>query len=168
MGHQIQVFMGPAVVREWSALLEESHKVAWLEMRSASPRVQRCASPILSLQEMGKRELTVAMSMPEDEASLKWIKLDGGTYRIDTVSSPVIEFTRPFIGDAVMRRGRLFYNSGFYDGPVWNDKALSFLNWAKRIFARSRQLLTRDRVLDAYVGKEAAALRDSGFTLSNI
>jgi hypothetical protein len=57
----------------------------------------------------------------------------------------------------------MYYQAGFYDdNGVWQDKSPEFLGWAGTIFRTAKHFLKRDKVLDAYVGKDAYQWRSNG------
>lgn len=51
----------------------------------------------------------------------KWI--------IDTFRSPVIEFSLSFFDTQIIRRGRLYFKTGYYEGDIWVKREDSFVKW---------------------------------------
>jgi hypothetical protein len=160
MGHQIRLFMGPSDVREWASAVEKKFDVSWLQLMGPSSSAPPPADPVLTLREMGKANLTIGLAPRGSEALLTYRKVAGDGRRIDILRSPIIEFERSYIGNAIVRAGRLFYDDGFYDGAAWNDKPTEFRDWAKAVLGLTRRSLHRDARNDAYVGKEVELLRE--------
>ena len=77
-------------------------------------------------------------------------------WTVDSLRSPVIEFFGCHFDGKTLKRGRLFYDKGYYDAAgAWFDKPRDFNSWAKDIFRIARKMFKKDPELDAYVGPKA-------------
>jgi hypothetical protein len=83
---------------------------------------------------------------PEDLGSVLMIHVpEQGHWVVDGLFSPTIEFYQSFFDYKVLRRGRIFYDDGYYqrDGK-WADKNTAFIRWAKSIFSITRKSLKKN------------------------
>jgi hypothetical protein len=94
------------------------------------------------------------------------IKLDSiekqGYWSVNTLFSEVIEFSGCYFDGKTLKRGRFFYESGFYDAQQWRDKSSRFLEWSEAMFRAAKKPLKRISSLDAYVGEDAERWRSAG------
>jgi hypothetical protein len=80
-------------------------------------------------------------------------------YRVDSLTSPVIEFSPCFWNGSEMRPGRLFLEPRYYVEKRQVEKPSSFLQWSTGVLSTCRKVLTLDRATKTLWGKEAARLR---------
>jgi hypothetical protein len=106
----------------------------------------------VEIKEMGTEHLKVYLARPSDVGSIQLNALD-------VVRSPVIEFVRCFHQGNLLRRGRLYFVTAYYDGSVLTRKDHAFLEWANTFISTARRKLSRDRELQSYLGDEARSLR---------
>lgn len=78
-----------------------------------------------------------------------------GCWVINTLHSEVIEFSGCHFDGKTLKRGRLFYDSGFYKADRWEEKSSHFQKWAEALFRAVKRSLKRVPALDAYVGEDA-------------
>lgn len=77
-------------------------------------------------------------------------------------SSEAVEFSGCDYDGKVLRPGRLYFQTDqVLEDTIWPKRA-EFLQWADQIFRITKRLLTRSRVLNAYVGTDAAAWEGNG------
>jgi len=77
-------------------------------------------------------------------------------WTVDTLRSPVIELDRCFFDGKIIRRGRLFYDAGYYDDSgKWTGKSTKFVEWATEIFKLIKKSAKRNAKLGAYFGMHA-------------
>lgn len=66
---------------------------------------------------------------------LKFINSQGH-YLIDSLRSPVVEFSRPsIIRDGSLNRSRLYFNNGYYEEREWIDKDKKFISWGTKLIS---------------------------------
>lgn len=76
--------------------------------------------------------------------------------RIDSLRSPVVEAGLCFFDGALLRAGRLYYETGFYGrDQKWKEKSDSFISWAASVFRVVRRAFPRDPERKSYVGDRA-------------
>ncbi len=84
-----------------------------------------------------------------------------GYWAIDSLRSPVIEFSRCFFDGTQIRSGRLFFDEGYYDdNDAWVVKPAEFSDWANAVKGVAKKLL--NRAGNYYYGKEAAVWKNEG------
>lgn len=80
---------------------------------------------------------------------------------VDSLRSPVIEFTRSFCDGQQIRAGRLWYEKGYFgDEGEPLQKSQQFLTWADKIFKSSRQYLKKSG--NHLIGEQAFEMIMSG------
>lgn len=166
MGHQLRFFLTPIDLQLLEQRLGEQCPVAILDSRSEQPAPTLLST--LAVAEFGKTWLKLLLVPPDLLDSLTFEHVvQQGYWTVDLLRSPAMELGRCFYDGKMLRIGRLFYHRGFYDeAGTWVEKPASFQAWAKKVFTVSRKGLTRDAVVDAYVGSNAQAERQQkGLTL---
>ena len=79
-----------------------------------------------------------------------------GYWVVDSQCSPVIELRVSYFNGELIRRGRVYYTTTWYENyDVRVVKSDAFQHWSKRIFARLRKALTRKG--EFYFGPQALA-----------
>lgn len=116
------------------------------------------------IREMGKDLLKIYFVQPRHIDRIKFNSLKIQTYKVvDTVRSPVVEFSRCFHVGNILRRGRLYFVSSYYgEGSVLKKKPDDFLEWADAFLSISRKHLKKDKSGSYYVGDNALALKAAG------
>jgi hypothetical protein len=152
----------PEDLRLFEQRLKEKCPVVLLDSRSPGPTPTQL--PNLEVAEFGKTRLTVFLVPPDALDSLAFRHVPRQDYwTVDLLRSPAVELSRCFHDGTTLRRGRLFYDGGFYDeAGHWVEKPAFFLAWAKKVFSVARQGLQRDAETLAYVGKDAQARSEEG------
>jgi hypothetical protein len=118
--------------------------------------------PELPVRDMGKEVLQLFLTQEAYVRDVVWYHVPTrNAWALDLLRSPVVEFSRAYYLDDVIRAGRAFFDSGYYDDTGrWQVKAGEFLKWAKLLLATGKRLCKRDPETGVYWGPEAAALRD--------
>jgi hypothetical protein len=87
------------------------------------------------------------------------MRQSGNAWKIDVLRSPVVELSRCYFNGSILRVGRFYCDTGFYDERgEWIDKKRAFLEFVSRLFVVAKRTLHRDKAVDAYLGDEALAL----------
>lgn len=136
--------------------------MVFLDSRSQEPAPVQLAD--LQVAEFGKTRLSVFLAPPDALGSLVFRQVPRqGCWTVDLLRSPVVELSRCFYDGTVLRRGRLYYDRGFYDeAGHWVEKTAAFQAWAKRVFSVARKGLQRDTEKHVYIGADAQAQRQGG------
>lgn len=109
----------------------------------------------LDLLEQGQPWLYFFLVRADDVGSVVMRHVPAqGYWTVDVVKSPVIEFNRCFMGDHLLRRGRLYFLDTFYgvDGALV-QKSDEFQNWAKSILRTTKRCLKKTGA--EYLGEDA-------------
>jgi hypothetical protein len=80
---------------------------------------------------------------------------------VDAVRSSVVEFDRPYHGEDVFRRGRIYVQSSYFEGEVLHRKDEDFLRWTTKLMSIARRKLKKDPASFFYYGEEAWQLRET-------
>ena len=156
MGRQIQLYLTPDDVTAFEAALKQRGDVKFVAWSSpnAAPRILDTST---GRNEHGFRSHCYLVR-PQDTARLrlKCVPRQGYWLLDSELSALVVEFNGGFFDGRLLRRGRLFYETGYYDSSgVWVRKPEDFIKWAQSITRLSKKLFQRDPVFDAYLGDSA-------------
>lgn len=165
MGYQIRFFLSPKDVIGLEDRLRNDESTIILHSRSRGPFPRSVAST--DNTEDGQNWLFYSLVRECDlEAVINKEVPTQGCWTIDQLRSPVTEFSRSFFDGKIIRQGRLFSNTSYYDdNGALVGKTEGFEGWAKGILAKARRFLNYDKELQAYLGADAAQLRKEGIQL---
>lgn len=95
------------------------------------------------IRNMGEEVLKIILVRESDVKNIQYRKIEGrNIYSIDTVRSPVMEYSRCYVNDKFVRRGRLYFLKTYYnDQDVLVNKAPDFLSWENQIFDEAKEIL---------------------------
>lgn len=157
MGKQTSFYLTPGDTTRLESILRSCGPMEVIHSRapSSSPR----AFPTLQVQEHGQDWLFLFLARKEDVPHILMKEVPAQNYwAIDSLRSPVVEFTRSFFDGARLRAGRVHYDEGFYDAAgLWVKKPESFLEWAECVFRILKRNLKKAG--NYYVGEDAARLK---------
>jgi hypothetical protein len=158
MGRQIALALTTEDTRRLGEALGAVLELALLEHDSPTRAVRRRET--IEVSRMGKEDLLIHLARPADLKQVKLTQLERDPpWEIDSLVSPVVELSRCYHRGRVLRVGRMYFNTGFYDRDErWIEKPAPFLAWAKRVFLLTRKVCKRDPKSGTYLGAEAAAL----------
>jgi hypothetical protein len=153
MARQFQVYLLPSdAVR----LLEELRQEVGLRLlASRSPELKpiEVESPFQTSAGYTRVDCLIA---PADLITVKLDRLEKQScWSVNTLFSEVIEFSGCHYDKTTLKRGRLFYDTGFYKSELWQEKSKRFLNWGETAFKAAKKSLKRSPSLDAYIGQDA-------------
>jgi len=111
----------------------------------------------LLVPSMGESWLTIYLAPSSQMENIVCEKVPSkGYWTIDSLFSPVVEFSRCYFNGKVLREGRLFYDTGYYDEfEKWVDKSKDFLKWAEKLFRITKKVLNKSPDNQAYIGPNA-------------
>jgi hypothetical protein len=160
MGRQLQFYLTPSDLAVLEVALRASQEVAALPWRA--PRPEPTVVESFRIERMGKTPLTLYLARPADLGAVAFREVAAqGYWTVDDLRSPVVELARCHFDGKTLRRGRLYYATGYYGGDgAWVDKPKAFLAWADALLRTARKALWREPRLDAYLGPEARELHD--------
>jgi hypothetical protein len=153
MGRQFQVYLLPSDAVRLLEVLRQEVGLRLLASRSPEPKPIEAESPVQTSAGYTRVDCLIA---PADLITVKLELLEKqNSWSVNTLFSEVIEFSGCHYDKTTLKRGRLFYDTGFYRSEVWQEKSKYFLNWAETIFKTAKKSLKRSASLDAYIGKDA-------------
>jgi hypothetical protein len=160
MGRQFQVYLLPADAARILDLVRQKTGVRLISSRSLGSEPAEIESPVQS--ELGVSrvdcllvpDLSVPIKLDHLEKQDNWV--------INTLHSEVVEFSGCHFDGKTLKKGRFFYDAGFYDADQWQEKSPRFLDWAEGLFRAVKKSLKRAPSLDAYVGEDAELWRSRG------
>jgi hypothetical protein len=160
MAKQFSVYLLPSDSTRLLGELRPKINVGLAARHSCVSDLKKVNSPILT--EAGFSRIDCLL-VPDKRATVKLDYIEGqDQWIVNTLFSEVIEFTGCHFDGKTLKRGRLFFDQGFYKTGQWHEKSSSFLSWADSIFKMTKKMLRRDPSLNAYVGQDAEAWGTSG------
>lgn len=160
MGRQLLTFLTEMDIEKLVARLQELESFSIVHSRSGNDRPAVVDSP--AVEQDDKVWLYYSLVRDDDVDSIVMREVPAQNYWVvDSLRSPVVEFTRSFCDGQKIRAGRLWYEKRYFrsDGEAI-QKPQSFLTWADRVFKCARQHLKKSD--DYLVGAEACELITSG------
>ena len=92
------------------------------------------------ITKMGEEALKIILVRKSDIENIRYRKIkERYIYSIDSIRSPVIEYSRCYVGDNIIRRGRLYFVKAHYDDKDYLiSKSSDFLAWANQLLDEAR------------------------------
>jgi hypothetical protein len=142
MGRQIRLLLTLEDADNLFATFHKGCHSGVVHARSPNPRPRVLNS--VTFQEAGQPWLFYYLVNPEDVDSITMREVPAqGYWVVDSLRSPVIEFTKSFCDNKSIRAGRLWYDVKYYEGDNLLQKSQSFQSWASQIFKVARNTLTK-------------------------
>lgn len=166
MGHQLRYYLSLNDLLALEENLLALEPTALLHEKSVGPEPRVLKSS--NLIEDGNRWHHFYLVRQSDIAGVSTIHVPSqNNWHIDELRSPVIEFNHCVHENNILRPGRLYYISDYYDksGRLVR-KAPDFRRWAKKVLSEAQNTLSYDRPLKAHLGREAASMRENGLLLA--
>ncbi|MBL8213735.1 MAG: hypothetical protein JNK87_23655 [Bryobacterales bacterium] len=165
MGRQIQIYFSPEDVRMFENAAKEqlggvvlAHRQPASQAESIRSTVSKNADGVWSFGYLVRAQDLGGVVLRHIPAQGYWV--------VDETRSPVVELDGGFDDGTILRRGRLYFQKGFYgENGQWIDKPQIFLEWAEEILKLAKKLSRRDQKLEAYVGPSAVQKQSSGCVL---
>jgi hypothetical protein len=155
MGRQINFYMLADDLSEFEEAIRSKESVLFVKDRLSAPEIQ--ALDTLTIPEMGTTPLFLYLVRKEDVEKVVIKSVAGKYWKVDTLRSPAVELMRSYHNESLARRGRLYFQPGFYDSEgCWIDKPQAFIKWADSLLRWIRRNYRRDPQLGFYVGPSAA------------
>lgn len=165
MGRQIQIYFSPDDVQALEKVVKEQLGAVVVAHRHPADHAEPITSTVSKNAE-GLRSFGYLARMQDlGNIVLRHVPTQG-YWVVDETRSPVVELDGGFDDGKILRRGRLYFQKGFYgeDGR-WVNKPQDFLQWAEEILKLAKKLSRRDQKLDAYIGRSAAEEQNAGCAL---
>lgn len=117
-----------------------------------------------SVELVGWDSYRVYLARSEDVSRLPPLRLlPSGLYAMSDMQAQVVEFDRPVQTGSLLRRGRIYAATGYFDAAgVWISREAAFLSALDRSFRALRKAMKHDRHFDAYVADHALELHSRG------
>ena len=142
MGHQVNFLALPTDLPVIEAAIRATGDVCFLEDRTPTAKPAELDTLAFSPGEMGRRPLRAYMVRRADLSAVNTRFVPGqGYWVIDDLSSPVIEFSRCFFDDTVLRLGRAYFATDLRFRPELASP--DFVKWGDRVLARIKKTLRR-------------------------
>jgi hypothetical protein len=157
MGRQINFYMAPEDHFEFVSYLSSDATILMVTDRSSDhvPKIIRTPERELASNAYSKKILLRA----QDLAVIRMRQVSDADWRVDTLRSPVVEFSPCRMAGGVIQRGRLFFDPAFFaaNGQL-SKKDPHFIRWAHAQIEWIRRHLTYTPALGAYIGQKAKSL----------
>lgn len=160
MGRQFQVYLLPSDANKLVERLRQEVGLALLASRSSLQKPVEERSSVRTVAGVTRIDCLLA---PDLSVSIKLNHIEKqGYWIINTLFSEVVDFSGCHFDGKELKRGRFFYDPGFYGVKGWQEKSPRFLEWAEALFRMAKRSLRRVSTLDAYVGVDAERWRSEG------
>ena len=151
MGKQVNFFMHPGDLAEFDTWLRSRDGTVVLADYSQTSTPRSLPSVTKNVE-----NLRVFLARDSDLANVVTQPITNRGFLIDCLRSPVVEFSRCYFNRDLLRRGRLYYDTGYWDEQKqWQPKPDAFLRWADAIVGRIRRTY-KTKHASSYVGATAA------------
>ncbi len=143
MGHQLNFFLKPSDLVAVEARLATAVPLTILHSRSPNEAPQF----VRSMVPQGSEQAWLYFYLVHPDAVADVVARhvpNQGYWVIDALRSPVVEFNCCYSDEAIIRRGRVFYDEKFYDeSGILVSKSEEFCKWAKMIFAQIKKVVKK-------------------------
>lgn len=165
-GRQINFFLSIEDQRALNDLLSRDKELVFADALPNERNVRIRSSSIVS--RMGEERLKIFLIRRSDLPEIQYLAQGAMGFDVDILRSPTIEYSRCYVADGIIRRGRMYYKARYYGADNNEiDKSADFLTWAAGLFKSATRLVTRTEDGD-YVGRGAATAQANGVKLSRI
>lgn len=112
--------------------------------KPASPEDSIVADSTI-IRAMGREDVRVYLSRRQDLPQIDVRAIPSrNSWSIDELRSPVVEFSRCYFDGQLLRRGRLYVITHYYDeNSLLVEKQKSFVNWAKTLISTTKKTMAR-------------------------
>jgi len=155
MGRQTNFFMLRDDLIAYEQMIRQSSEVCLLKSQSNSQDPEVITTFLDA--ETGTTEiwLYLARAMDLEKVVTEAVPTQGYC-RILEGTSPVVQFNSGYQKDNVLKRGRLYFQPGYYnDSDCWVEKSSDFIRWADGLLRWIRRHYRRDSKTGYYIGPAA-------------
>jgi hypothetical protein len=164
---QINFFLTAADQAALLKYLDTRVEFVVIESVAEGDRLQRLETAEVKI--MGVDRLKVCLVRPNDIGAVQLTALKNQPYKpVDVLRSPVVEFVRCHHADNILRRGRLYFVTAYFDRRTLVRKDDAFLKWAGTLIAAARRKLMKDSASLFYFGEEALRLKETGTEMAQL
>ena len=164
MGRQINFYLTAEDEVAFEEHLKKAGDFVAIRWKSDKPE------PVVVDLSAQKSVLSLRLVLPQHLAKVSMQPiLTRREYSIDGLVSPVVEYSRCPQEDRLIRRGRLYFQEGYFDAAgKWVAKDEAFISWARRLRETARRFFNKRRIGFFYLGEGAEKARAEGFDLSQV
>lgn len=139
MGRQVNFFLNAEDQKDFVELLGTWENLVFLPDRSLTGKA---TIPDQGFRTCESDDLSLYLVRKEDLHEVKFYFLPNqNCWYVDSLRSPVIQYSRCYATDSLIRRGRLYFQPGYYEESDWVEKDHAFVAWADRIIKTVRRKL---------------------------
>lgn len=155
MGRQVNFFMHPDDLKEFQREFLENSSILSINSRSKSSVPEILETTQMSGENGSWLQIFLVQKENFSEVKMQYIK-DQNYWMVDDSISPVIEFDRCYFDEKILRRGRIYFQTGFYDmKEKWKERSEEFIKWADSLLRWIRKKYKRDARSGFYIGHYA-------------
>lgn len=161
MGRQTQLYLLPADTHVFEAELRMQLGARLLRPVGAEPVPSEMATSTVTVNGIPRMDCFLS---PLGRVQVRFRQIESRQlWTIDSLRSEIVEFRGCHLNANRLKRGRLFYQTGFYnDDRVWTNKSAEFIEWAEKVRRLMKELFLYDRHERAVIGKDAAEWKNKG------
>jgi len=154
MAKQVNFFMHPGDLADFDAWLRAREGTVVLADYSQTSTPQLLPSATCARKD--EESLRVFLVRDSDLRNVVSQPIPNQGFLVDCLRSPVVEFSRCYFNGDLLRSGRLYYDTGYWDEKKrWKAKPEVFWRWADAILRKIRSTYKTKRA-SSYVGPGAA------------
>lgn len=169
MSRQFQIYALPGDLQMLIGELRRHLEIRLISSTSESCEQTLLPSPLRTGSIFGaEKSHSVNCFMTRgDLADVRLHKFPGeSVWRVDESSEVISLGGFDFDGNTLLR-GRMYVQDNYLVGGELVSKREVFASWANEVFARTKKLLLRSQLLDAYIGREAKQWAENGGRLAS-
>jgi hypothetical protein len=152
MGRQVNFYITPRDITALEARIRKRDPITILHRRSPTEKPRVLSS--LDFMEDEQRWLYYYLVRESDLSEVVTEHVPAqGYWTIDGLRSPVVQFNSCDFDGKILRRGRVYYQRGFYENGAWVEKNEDFQRWADSILRSVRKFLIKQN--GEYIGPDA-------------
>jgi hypothetical protein len=172
MGRQVNFYMGSEDLVEFEQMLKKRGGISFIPYELSREAVEAVPTLLLAREKSGTPSYTMYLARESDLGNIRqfYHVAIHGYWFVNELNSPVVEMAKSFVQDQMIRRGRLYFNTGYYDQEDhWVEKSKEFIRWADSLLRWIRSHYVIERTTGWYIGPQAQQMVDSGeYTLNPI
>lgn len=120
------------------------------------PEPKLTITDTLRIPAMGDTWLKMYLAKSVDREKIIIEHVEGQKYWTINDHSLVVELLRCYFDGGILRRGRLYFQPGFYDRQgTWVEKPKEFIKWADGLLRWIRRNYSKDPETGFYIGPHA-------------
>lgn len=164
MGRQILFFLHPTDLLQFESEIRSIEELYVVKYQLIEPSVELMDT----LSDVSYRRAFLVRQKDIESVAFS-LRPSKNCWMVDILKAPAVEFSAGAFCDDFLSRGRLYFNTGYYDEQgQWVNKDESFLKWGDKLLRWVRQHYEKHPRYAAYMSSHAAEWHRAGGVLRQI